>query len=131
MAAVNLANIFGNEINAVAQPRQADIQYNGIPGANGLLRMHLGTRGRPIIVTGRLRAYDTDYDDARAELQDIIDAIEARCYLGVAPIDVSWMGVTYQYVVFDKFEIIGERNFGYTAGGYCVCNFRCVLRELV
>ena len=129
--ATNLSNIFGSEITVTAQPRQADIQYNGIAGANGLLSMHLGTRGRPIIVTGILRVSGESYSVARAALRTLIDDIEAYTQPGAEPDSYTWQGETFQNVIFEKFEITGQRNFGYTSANYCICNFRCILRELL
>jgi hypothetical protein len=132
--ATDLTTIFGNEIKVGAQPRDIDRQYAGLAGAHGLLAMHMGTRGRRIVVTGTLASSGVDYAAARANLQDVIDGIEAYTYPGVAAADYSFFGETYNNVVFDRFQLVPDsdgRFFHWTSSGYATCSFICLLRQLI
>lgn len=129
---IDLTTIFGNEIKVYAQPRQADRQYVGLPGAHGLLSMDMGTRGRQLVITGKLAATGNDYADARTNLQAIIDDIES--YLWATAADYSFAGTTYEYVVYDKFQLVpdsGGKVFYWTADGYVVADFICYARSLI
>lgn len=127
-----LTSIFGNEIKVAAQPRQADRQYVGLPGVAGVMSMMLGTRGRQIIVTGRLAATGINYDAARVACQALIDAIEAYQWADAA--EYSHAGTTYNYVIFDAFRLIADSEgkiFHYTKDYYVTCDFVCFLRDLI
>ena len=130
--ATDLTTIFGDEIKVVAQPHHVDRQYVGLAGANGLLSMLMGTRGRQIIVTGRLWAAGTDYADARSNLQVWIDNIDAYRLADAA--DYSFKDEIYQYVVFDKFQLVPDatgKAFHQTNAGYVTADFICYLRSLI
>ena len=129
--ATNLTTIFGNEIKVYAQPRNADRQYVGFAGADGLVSMQMGARGRQIVVSGRLAAGGANYSAARANLQAVINGIES--YLTDAATDYSFAGTTYTDVVFDKFQLIADnagKAFHWTAAGYATADFVCYLRSL-
>lgn len=132
--ATNLTTIFGNEIKVYAQPRQPDLQYTGFPGAAGLVGMNMGTRGRQIIVTGTLASFGSNYVNARDNLQDVINTIEAYLYPNVEPADYSFAGETYNYVIFEKFQLMPDgtgKAFHFTAEGYVTCRFVYFLRQLI
>jgi len=129
--AVDLTTIFGTEINVYCQPRMVERQYVGFTGGHGLLAMHLGTRGRQLVVTGTLRAYAASYAAARVILQAAIDTIEP--YLWSDPADYSFYGVTYVMCVWDKFQLTtdGEgKAFHWVRGGYVTCKFTAYGRSL-
>ena len=115
----------------VQQPRQVDRQYVGFAGAHGLACMHLGTRGRQLIIKGRLRASGDDYAQARATMILAIGSIEAWC--NVDAIDLVYGAETYYATVFDRFELLARRDkwFHFTAEGYVTCDFimygRCLI----
>lgn len=130
--ATDLTTIFGNEIKVYAQPRQAERQYVGLPGVHGLLSMHMGTRGRQLVITGRLAAAGESYAAARTSLQAVIDDIES--YLWATAADYSFAGTTYEYVVYDKFQLVpdgGGKVFHWTADGYAIADFICYARSLI
>jgi len=130
--AIDFTTIFGNEIKLYAQPRQGDRQYVGFPGAEGLVGMQMGTRGRQLVITGRLRAAGSDYSDARSNLQVIIDDIEEYQWSEAA--DYTFKGETYSYVVFDRFNLIpdGEgKLFHFNSVGEVFADFVCFLRIMI
>lgn len=132
--ATDITTIFGSNIKAYAQPFNIDRSYVGLPGANGLLSMHHGCRGRQIVVTGRMGAYGANYTIARANLQVVIDTIETLLYPGVAAADFSYFGYTWRNCVFDQFRLIpgpDGKVFHYTAGSYAVCDFIAHIREQI
>ena len=126
-----LTNIFGVEIKVVAQPRQLDRQYVGFAGAGGVTSMNLGTRGRQLIVSGRLRASGGSYSAARGNLQDKIDDIEA--YLTAEAAGYTYEGETYKNVVFDRLTLVERqgRYIHYTSAGEATADFVCFLRQLI
>jgi len=130
--AVDFITIFGNEINLYAQPRQADRQYTGFPGAHGLVAMHMGTRGRQLVITGRLRATGSSYSAARSNLQEIIDEIEAYQWADAA--DYTFKGETYGNVVFDRFNLVPDgqgKAFFMNSIGEVFADFVCYLRIMI
>jgi len=132
--ATNLTTIFGNEICVYAQPRLADRQHVGFPGAHGLVSTNMGTRGRQLIVSGMLASSGANYQAARANLQDVIDSIEEYFYPDIGPAEYGYAGETYDHVIFEKFQLIPDASgkaFHWTAGGYATCRFVCYLRQLI
>ena len=133
--ATDLTTIFGNEIRVGAQPRDFDRQYAALAGAHGLLSMHMGTRGRRVFISGTLASSGAGYAAARANLQEVIDAIEQTyTWPGVAAADYSFMGETYYSAVFDMFELTPDNKgmfFHWTNEGYVTCDFVCLLRQLI
>ena len=130
--ATSLTTIFGSEIKVYAQPRNADRQYVGFAGADGLVSMLMGTRGRQIVVTGRLAASGANYNAARTSLQAVIDGIES--YLSIEAADYSFAGTTYSDVVFDRFQLVPDNSgkvFHWTAAGYVIADFVCFMRSLI
>jgi len=130
--ATDLTTIFGNEINVVAQPRQAARQYTGFAGAHGVIGMLLGSHGYQIIISGTLAATGSSYNAARSTLQGIINDIEAYQW---APYDnYSFKGTTYYYIVFDALRLITDgsgKTFHLTSDGYVTCKFVCYARALI
>jgi len=129
--ATDLISIFGAEINVTAQPWLHHRNYTAFPGAHGLLGMYMGTRGYPLIITGRLRATGVSYAAARATLQTAINAIDN--YLAALPADYSFMGFTYNSVVFDTFRLIPGRRgqtFHFTKNWVYV-DFVCQARSMI
>ncbi len=129
--ATNLGSIFGSVIKVGYQPPQAHRQYSGFAGAHGLTAMHLGSRGYPVIITGRMGESGANYTAARAALAASIAAINNYLWLDAA--DYSWQGETYTYMVFERFQIVPNNGkyFSWTKEGYCVCNFICYARCLL
>ncbi len=126
-----LTSIFGSEIKVGFQPRVSQIQYTGFPGAHGLTGIRLGSRGYPIIVTGRLFGTGGSYAVARADLTTWIDTIENYLW---ADLEVyTFGGNTFYYVVFESFKLLprGGKYFFFTSTGDVVCDFVCVLRSLI
>jgi len=124
--AIDLTTIFGAQINVHVQPRQAHRQYVGFPGCHGVLGMHLGTRGRQLIVSGTLAATGASYNAARVNLQTWLNDIEA--YLNADAASYTYCAQTYNYLVFDRLQLLpdGEgKTFHYTATGYVTCRFVC------
>ena len=124
--AVALTTIFGTNINAYQQPIRSVRQYAGFSGAHGLAGMHLGTRGRQLVVSGHLAVTVAGYNAARAAMRTAIDAIEA--YLLADPADYSFATEIYYAVVFDKLELIPDGNgkvFHRAIGNRLICRFTC------
>lgn len=125
--ATDLTTIFGSEIKVFCQPRQAARQYVGFPGVNGVVTTHLGTRGRQLVINGRLRA------TTRLLLATAIAAIES--YLWADAADYSFAGETYSHVVFDiPIRLIPDnagKAFHFTSEGWVTCDFVCYARLLI
>ncbi len=126
-----LISIFGSEIKVGFQPHVSQIQYTGFPGAHGLTGMHMGSRGYPIFVTGKLFGTGGSYAVARADLTTWIDAIEN--YLWADLEAYTFGGNIFYYVVFESFKLLPRRGkyFFLTSEGAVVCDFICVLRSLI
>jgi len=93
--------------------------------------MNLGTRGRLILVTGRLSAAGITYNIARANLQAAIDAIET--YQNAPAADYTYRGQTFYSVIFGEFKLIpgsSGKSIHYTAAGNAAVNFSHLLLEL-
>lgn len=128
---IALTSIFGTAIKAFAQPVNSDRQYVGLPGANGILSMNLGTRGRQLVVTGRLYTTGANYAAARAAMVSAIGAIEAYLFPGVAAVDITYYGETYYNCVMDRFQLIPDKEgklYHWLATGMAV-DFICYWRE--
>ena len=124
--AVALTTIFGSNISVFQQPVRSVRQYAGFAGAHGLAGMHLGTRGRQLIVSGHLAVNGASYSVARAAMRTAVNAIEA--YLLADPADYSFYTETYYAVVFDKFELAPDSNgkvFHWATGNRLICRFTC------
>jgi len=129
--AINLTTIFGNEIKVEKQPRIADRQHTGFPGAHGLTSMHLGTRGYPLVIRGNLAEYGANYQAAHSNLQSTIDDIEAYLWAGVD--DYIFMGETFYNIVFERFQLIPNARgitIHWTSKHYATCEFVCYMRAL-
>ena len=129
--ATALTLIFGNEIMVGNQPRIADRQYVGFPGAHGLAAMHMGSRGFQLFVSGKLRQGGASYAIARAACETAIAAIEQYLWLGAA--DYTHGNVTYYNMVFEDFRLVPARGkyFHFTSSGQVVCEFTCKMRGLI
>lgn len=124
--ATALTAIFGNEIKVFCQPRQAARQYVGFPGVHGVVATHLGTRGRQLVINGRLRAA------TRPLLATAIAAIES--YLWADAADYTFAGETYSHVVFDRFRLVPDNTgkaFHFTSEDWVTCDFVCYARLLI
>jgi len=129
--ATALTTIFGTEIKVYEQPRTADRQYVGFPGVHGLLAMHMGTRGRQLVITGILASSGANYNAARANLKAVINSIEP--YLWASAADYSFKGTVYLAVVFDRFQLQPDsagKVFHWTSEGWVTCDFICFARSL-
>lgn len=127
-----LGTIFGTEITVGFNPRDIQRQYAGFPGGHGLTAMHLGSRGHPLFIRGRLRASGGSYSEARSALGTAISAIEDYLFVGID--DYTWMGNIFYAVLFDKFELLGDskgKYFRWTKEGYCVCDFIMIGRSIL
>jgi hypothetical protein len=119
----NIADIFGTCITGYAKTVDIDRQYAGLPGANGILSMHLGTRGRQIVVTGRLYTAGNTYALARAAMVIAIGAIEVWLFPGVPPVDLTYFNEIYYNCVMDEFRLIPDgrgKLYHIVAGGVAV-----------
>jgi len=128
----NLTTIFGNEIKVHLQPVIIDRQYSGFPGAHGLTAMHMGSRGYPLTVTGKLASSGVNYTAARAAVRAVIDGIEDYLFADAA--DYVFFGVTYYSVVWEKFQLLPDgtgKVFHYTSEGYCTADFIMLGRSLL
>ena len=129
---INLTTIYGSEICITPQPRKAVRQYTGFPGAHGVTAMNMGSQGRPITISGVLRASGVDYSAARATLQAGINAIES--WKDAPPDHYTYGPDTYYYVVFDNpISLITEdgKAFRSAANGQVFVKFIANLRTLV
>ena len=132
---IDLTYIFGDEIIVATYTRRIDRQRVGLPGAHGVLSMHMGSRGRQIIVKGKIWGYGGDYAYARAECRDWRDVIEL--YLYADPADYTFMDDTYENVVFDKIVPVPDSNgkiyhlVGGVGGVYVTMRFIAYLRQLI
>jgi len=129
---VNLTTIFGTEIKVQAQPVIIDRQYSGFPGGHGLTAMHMGSRGYPLTVTGRLAESGESYAVARAAARTTILAIEDYLFADAA--DYVFAGVTYYSVVWEKFQLLPDNTgkvFHWTSEGYCTADFIMLGRSLL
>jgi hypothetical protein len=119
----DLTTIFGNEIKVFRQPRLAENQMTGFPGAHGVTAMNLGTRGSPITITGRLSASGANYDASRINLQAWIDDIES--YLSIPADDYSFKGEIFENLQFLRFELVpdGEGKVFHFDSNYVFCSF--------
>lgn len=130
---VSLTSIFGNELKVYFQPRLIERQYTSFPGAHGLLSLFMGTRGRKLVITGRLRVEDDNYDDGREALQAIIDAIEEHCYTEHPDVVYTYKGAYYSNVVFDRFNLVpdGHGKVFHFSSEYVFADFVCIGRQLI
>jgi len=129
--AINLKDIFGNEINVSFQLREPNNQYTGFAGAHGVTGMMMGSRGWPLIVTGTLRAYGKTYRVARNALVQLIETIEGyQCYPEQT---YSYLNEIYTNVAFERFQLIDTdgKQFKYTSEGYCICRFIAYFRSML
>ena len=129
--ATALTAIFGSEICVAAQPWMHHRNYTAFPGAHGLLGMYMGTRGYTITITGRLRATGVSYAAARLLLQTGINALSLLP--GWLPGDYSFMGTTYNSIVFDPPRLIpGDRGKTFhMTGSWVYVDFVCQARSLI
>jgi hypothetical protein len=129
--AINFTSIFGSAIKVGFQPRSANIQYTGFPGAHGVAGMMMGSRGYPIIVSGQLRTSGATYRAARTAMILLIESIEKIQFYGYQ--DYYYGDEWYQYVVFEKLQLLDSngKEFIYTPEGYCVCQFVAYFRSLL
>lgn len=130
--AEDLTAIFGTEIRVVIQPRQSQRQLTAFAGAHGLASMNMGTRGRLIAVSGRIRYTNQSnpYWTNRAAVQAAIDAIEA--YQWTDGYDYTFNGTTYYRCVFERFELLrdGSGKAFHQTGGCVFVDFVATLRSL-
>jgi hypothetical protein len=127
-----LTNLFGDEICVSIQPRQMQNQWVGFPGAEGIVGMYMGSRGRRITISGRLRSRESSsYNYARSDLQDWIDAIESN--LCCEPQIYYYAGNTYNEVVFLNLRIVVNdkgKSIHWNGKG-CFCDFVCDGLQLI
>ncbi len=130
---VSLTELFGNELRVAFQPRLIERQYTGFPGAHGLLSLNMGTRGRKLVIAGRLRVEDDDYDDGREALQTIIDEIEEHLCTEHPDTVYTYRGANYPNVVFDRFNLVpdGHGKVFHFTSEYVFADFVCIGRQLI
>jgi len=124
--AISLIDIFGKEIKIAAGPHDVARQYSRFAGANGLTAMFMGSSGCRLVITGTLRAA------TNILLQAGIDAIEQWLWAGAN--DYTAFGITYFFIVFDKFELVTDakgKTFHLTSEGWVTCGFRMYARALI
>ena len=128
----DLNTIFGSAITVTPQPPDWDKSYTGFAGAHGLVAMDHGSRGRNIVVTGRLEAEGASYAAARTALLSSINTISA--YRNNSAATMTYKGETYNYVIFTPFLTLRRDGSGKAVrwdGSKCFCFFECVLRQLI
>ena len=124
--ATDLTTIFGNEIIVAALPPIVERQFTGFPGGHGLVSMDLGSRGRQLIIRGRLAETGSDYNTARANLQDELDDIQD--YLFAEAADYKFKSQTFYSVVFNQLQLVPDgagRHYHWTAEGKVMVSFIC------
>ena len=92
--------------------------------------MHLGTRGRRIFISGRLRASGNNYNEARSALRILVNNIEELQLPAVDPVTYTYRGETYYDCVLDIFELLKDqsgKDFRWNSEGKCFCDFLAVL----
>jgi len=92
----------------------------------------MGSRGYPLIVTGKLAVTGYDYAEARAAMRTVILTIEKTLWADSA--DYSFGDDIYENVVFDKFELVPDsegKAFHITSEGWLTVNFVAMLRALI
>ena len=127
-----LTALFGTELIVGNQPRVAQRQYAGFPGANGVAAMYMGSRGYAIEISGRIRQSGANYAAARALCEAAALVIEQFQSLGAA--DYIYGNVTYYNVVFEGFQLVpGGRGKLYyqNSAGQVVCAFKIRGRSLI
>jgi len=127
-----LTSIFGSEISVTPQPPDFDQSYTGFAGAHGMTAMNHGSRGRNLIVTGKLSAAGGSYAAARTALLTLINTIST--YRNVAEASYTYQSDTYNYVIFTpvfKLQVDKYGRFAHWNGSDAYCFFTCVLRQLV
>ena len=130
--AIALTSVFGSQINVVVQPRQTERVYSGFPAAHGVTTMFMGSRGRPVTVSGRIVITASTYTLGRQYAQAAIDAIEV--YLAAPAADYTFYGCTYYATVWDTFRIIPDsrgKAFHYCAPGYIEVDFVMLGRTIL
>ena len=103
---IALTTKFGYEIKVFTQPYLVEIQFVGFPGAHGVTGMNLGTRGKPLVITGKLRYAGSSYDNSRENLDAWIATIEALLWTDAA--DYTYHGQIYEQVQFTHFELVPD-----------------------
>jgi hypothetical protein len=133
--ATDLTTIFGNEICVAPQPRTIARRFTGFPGANGVTAMHLGTRGRPLVVTGNLRVAGSGYNDLRSMMELKIAEIDAYRYPAVDVASYTFKGSAYDNVIFDEpFTLIPDqfgRIYHLISNVEMTARFVCTLMQLL
>jgi len=127
-----LITLFGSEITARAQRREADREFNGFAGAHGLTSMLLGSRGKDVIVKGVIRGTGNTYDLARADAIDSFDSMET--WLFAPADDYTFHGDTYESVVWNKITMVPDaagKMFRQTSSGNVIVEFVAYGRSLV
>lgn len=127
----DLYTFFGtHELVVVGQPREIERQYTGFPGAHGLTSMFMGSRGKPVIVTGTIRFNGASYEAARYNLEAYIYNLEQIQWADAA--DYYWLGSNYYNVVWEKLAFINKSDttFYWSANGQVMAYFIAVGRQL-
>jgi hypothetical protein len=127
-----LTTVFGNEIIVNPQSKDADREFSGYAGSDGLTSMYLGTRGSALIVKGTIRGTGASYAAARADAAAKLAAIEAH-FLDQAA-DYTFENDTYNSIVWHKLEKIPDasgRVFLLNSKGECLVNFLAYGRSLI
>lgn len=132
--ATPLTNIFGDEISVSPQANRIQRTFHGFTGANGITSMHHGSRGRTVIVSGRLRASGNNYQAARENLEDIVSDIEQYRSIDRNAADYSFMGTTYENCLFNRLTLIPSGKHGkifhYNSEGQVYADFAIEMIEL-
>lgn len=127
----DLTTIFGSDICVSVLPRQPELQLSGFAGANGLVGVNLGTRGRQIIISGTLWGNGSTYAAARQNAQAWIDDIEALC--SVPEADYSFNYDRFYYCILEKIQPIVDTDgkMYHWHNGYVTAKFVAVMREMI
>jgi hypothetical protein len=121
----SMVTVLGSEISVHTGFRRNQAQLNGYAGANGVTGMYLGTRGRPIVVTGVFRYTAATYAAARYGLITAIDTLIST-YTGIAEDTWIYGFESYANTVLLSIEIErggnGDKVYHWS-GSQCWCRF--------
>jgi hypothetical protein len=127
----SMVTVLGTQISVQTGWRKNQSQLSGYAGANGVTGMYLGTRGRPIIVTGIFRYTASTYAAARYGLILAVDAIIAT-YTGIAEDTWIYGSESYANTVMLSIEPIRNGNKTYHwNGSQCYCQFVATFQQMI
>ena len=103
-----LTDIFGDEIIVADGSCQVDREYSGFAGADGLVSMHLGSRGSDSAVAGIVRGTGESYAAARANAR--LQMLDIEDTVSLDADDYTFGEDTFENVVWDSVKKIPDAN---------------------